>query len=720
MTIPSDYTERVYAGVLGKIIGVYLGRPFEGWSYENIMENLGEINYYVHEKLDVPLVVTDDDISGTFTFLRALPDYGNSRDLTPAQIGQTWLNYLIEERTILWWGGMGNSTEHTAYLRLKNGIEAPRSGSIELNGKVVAEQIGSQIFIDGWAMVAPGDPELAADLAKRASQVSHDGEAIYGAQVMAAMESQAFVESDLNKLIDTAIEFIPNDSVIYRMIGDIREWHAKEPNDWRKNRELIEGSYGYDKYGGNCHMVPNHGLIIHSLLHGDDDLQKSLMIVNTCGWDTDCNSGNVGCLLGIKNGLAGIDDAGPDFRGPVADRMYLPTADGGRAITDALTETMHVVNIGRAMAGESPEMPKKGARYHFEQAGSVQGFMSEQSIETKGAALVENVAGNSADGARSLAIHYSNLATGRMARVGTPTFTPSKEIAEYFSTRGYALHASPMLYPGQRVTARLSAAAGNGQAVSCCVYARYFGKNDELIVMRSDAVELAAGVDHTFEWVIPDVDAAPYADVGIEVSSSQRSSGTVYLDWLTWSGTPTMVLKKPEYAVETGNKRWATPDNIMWRNAWVNGMDDASHFWPETFRVIQNEGTGLLMHGARDWTDYSVSSSITLHLTKSGGVAARVQGMRRYYALLLCDDGKARLVKALDGNSVLAEVDYPWNFGETHEFDLIVKGNQLVGKIDGKEVVKAEDSNNPLDGGGIALVCEVGRMMTESVAVQSI
>src|SRR5947199_881827 len=193
MILPPDYTERVYAGVLGKLIGVYLGRPFEGWTYDKIMAELGEVNYYVHEQLDVPLIVTDDDISGTFTFLRALPDYGNSRDLTPEQIGQTWLNYIVEGRTILWWGGLGNSTEHTAYLRLKAGIPAPRSGSITLNGKVVAEQIGAQIFIDGWGMVSPADPARAADLARRAASVSHDDEAIYGAQVIAAMEGQAYV-----------------------------------------------------------------------------------------------------------------------------------------------------------------------------------------------------------------------------------------------------------------------------------------------------------------------------------------------------------------------------------------------------------------------------------------------------------------------------------------------------------------------------------------------
>ena len=114
--LEDQYLESVYAGVLGKIIGVYLGRPFEQWEYEQISNQLGDIHYYVHEKLSVPLIVTDDDISGTFTFIRALEYYGYSKDITPAQIGCTWLNYIIDRKAILWWGGMGNSTEHMLYV----------------------------------------------------------------------------------------------------------------------------------------------------------------------------------------------------------------------------------------------------------------------------------------------------------------------------------------------------------------------------------------------------------------------------------------------------------------------------------------------------------------------------------------------------------------------------------------------------------------------------
>ena len=697
MSLPHDYAERVYAGVLGKIIGV-----FEGWPYERIMDELGEITYYVHERLNLPLIVTDDDITGTFTFLRALPDYGNSRDLTPAQIGQTWLNYIIEGRTVLWWGGFGNSTEHTAYLRLKSGIEAPRSGSMALNSKVVAEQIGAQIFIDGWAMVAPGDPELAADLARRAASVSHDGEAIYGAQVIAAMEAQAFVEADINKLIDTGVSFIPQDSVIYRMIGDIREWHAEE-KDWRVARERLAARYGYDKYGGNVHIVPNHGLIILSLLYGDDDFQKTLMIVNTCGWDTDCNSGNVGCLMGIKNGLAGIE-AGPDWRGPMADRLYLPTADGGRAISDAVIETYHIVNIERALAGEAPVAPKGGAHFHFQLPGAVQGFMPEDSIESRGTVTVENVMGHSQRGERSLAIRYHRVAPGQVARVATATFIPPEAI----DMPGYSLLASPTLYPGQTVRAGVAADDENKTPVTCRLYICTYGADDELVRKYGPEVVLKPGADHEFEWRVGDTGGAPIAEVGLEISSGQRADGTVYLDYLTWDGVPDVVLTRPAVG------------GTMWRRAWVDGVDQYDSWWPEPYRLVQNHGTGLLIQGTREWTDYRVSADVTPHMVTSAGIAARGQGMRRYYALLLCNEGKARLVKALDGNTVLAETDFPWEFGGTYDLSLEVVGTRLRAWIDGQQLFEVDDTDRPLTGGGVALICEEGRTATHVVKVQPV
>ena len=42
VTIPLDYDERVYAGWLGKCIGVRFGAPLEGWTYDDIRRNVGE------------------------------------------------------------------------------------------------------------------------------------------------------------------------------------------------------------------------------------------------------------------------------------------------------------------------------------------------------------------------------------------------------------------------------------------------------------------------------------------------------------------------------------------------------------------------------------------------------------------------------------------------------------------------------------------------------
>jgi len=61
------------------------------------------------------------DISGVL-FYRALEDNGYPTDISATDIGDTWLNYIVEDKTVLWWGGLGRSTEHTPFSALKDGI----------------------------------------------------------------------------------------------------------------------------------------------------------------------------------------------------------------------------------------------------------------------------------------------------------------------------------------------------------------------------------------------------------------------------------------------------------------------------------------------------------------------------------------------------------------------------------------------------------------------
>lgn len=715
-TLQADYAERVYAGVLGKIIGVYLGRPIEGWSYDMIMDQFGPVNYYIHDQLGMPLVVTDDDISGTFTFVRAMEDYQFSKSLSAKEIGRTWLNYIIEERTILWWGGMGNSTEHTAYLRLKDGVDGPDSGSIALNGQVVAEQIGSQIFIDGWALISPGNPEQAAYLAREASLVSHDGEAVNGAVLLAAMEAQAFVESDMEKLLDVGMSFIPQDSLIYNLVGDIREWHASDA-DWQATRVLIEQKYGYDKYGGNCHMVPNHALVIHALLHGENDFQKSLMIVNTCGWDTDCNSGNVGCLLGIKNGLAGIDSSGPDWREPIADRIYLPTADGGNAITDAVTQSASLARTGARLAGEVEPSFKNGAKFHFSFPGSLQGFQEDPGRETTGVTTVRNIKGHSKTGNRSLALRFRGMATGKCSRVETATFIPDLDTHRYFENHGYALLAAPTLYSGQTVRARIEACPHNQATVKANLFIKHFGKNDELQIKRGESVAMEAGTEKDFTWKIPDTGGNPIAKVGLELCTAKTANGYVFLDYLTWEGTPDYEVRIPDTYRQLRHREYT---GEMWKHAWVNAIDHVGGSSPdETFRLIHNKGRGLFMTGTRDWKDYVVSADITPHLAKSVGLGFHVQGMKRYKAFLLGRDGMARLVCAYDGDErVLAETAFPLEMGETYDLEVETSQGAIVCSVNGDQLLEADGKHEVLCCGGIALIVEEGRTATERVRVR--
>jgi ADP-ribosylglycohydrolase len=383
--LPDDYEQRVYAGVLGKVIGVYLGRPFEGWTYDRIMRQLGEVTGYVNDRLDQPfnnhlLVVTDDDISGTLVFPRVLDDVRLDQPLEPQAVARTWLNELIPNRTVLWWGGLGNSTEHTAYLRLRAGVDAPRSGSAELNGRVVAERVGAQIFCEGFAMTCPADPARAADLVQRAASVSHDGEALQAARMVGAMVAAAFVAPDVETMLDEGLAQVQQGCLIAEVIGDVRRWADR--GDWQETRARIGERYGYSRYGGNCHVVPNHAVVIAAIAHSDGDFGRAMTVVNTCGWDTDSNAGDVGSVMGVLAGLSGLTSS-VDYRGPLADRLYLPTAEAGGVITDAAREALRLAAHGRARAGTEALVPGTTSPSQVPSRGSRSGPVMDSAAQPR-------------------------------------------------------------------------------------------------------------------------------------------------------------------------------------------------------------------------------------------------------------------------------------------------------------------------------------------------
>ncbi len=702
--LPSDYAERTYAGVLGKIIGVYLGRPVEHWSHERIAREFGEVRYYLDRHFGRPLVIPDDDITGTFTFFRAFTDNHCRPDLSPRQIGETWLNYILERQTILWWGGIGISTEHTAWHRLNTGVPAPDSGSARLNGRVVSEQIGAQIFIDAWGLLNPGDPARAADFARRAASVSHDGEAVYAAQVVAALVAAAFAEKDVPRLIDLAVAQIPPDCLIRRLIEDLRSWHAAAPADWRATLRQIHAQYGCDKYGGGCHIVPNHALIHLALLHSGGDFSLGQTIVNTAGWDTDCNAGNVGCILGVAGGLAAFD-RGLDWRGPVGDRLLLPTAEGGRTVTDAVQESIVIVNAAHSERNLPAFAPKGGARFHFSLPGSTQGFAVESDHGQSAILQCANAALAGVESTRALALSYQP--NGRkMARVSTETFIDPHR----FSFGNYALVACPTLYSGQTVRARVMADDTNESTVAVRLCLTTLPSDHAGNGTRSPATAIAPGQETLLTWRIPPTDGSPIARIGLELESADERPGKVWLDWLDWKHAPDELSLEPSTRGDD------------WKHTWVKAVDAFERDLESNVIVVrQGSGLGLVAQGTRDWQNYEFSATLRSHQAKNVGIGVRVQGLRRYYALLFSDDGKAKLVKRHEGiEHVLGEARSPLVPAQPHRLTLRASGPRLTALVDGHLFLEATDPSDPFTGGASAIAIEQGTATVAEPIVRAV
>jgi len=204
------------------------------------------------------------------------------------------------------------------------------------------------------------------------------------------------------------------------------------------------------------------------------------------------------------------------------------------------------------------------------------------------------------------------------------------------------------------------------------------------------------------------LDGAPIAQVGISISSDEPTEGVIHLDTLSWDGSPSVTFHRP------------TTVGRMWKRQWINAADYFEDKFDEAFRVIQNRGRGLVITGTREWTDYSVQSTITPHLVKTFGLAARVQGQERYYALLFTNQNTIKFIKRLDGEIILAEQTFAWEFGQSYHLQITVLDNQIFVDVEGVLLFKIEDTDRPLLGGGVALVCEEGRIGTSAVLVNPV
>ncbi len=697
-SVSQKYHEQVYAGVLGKIIGVYLGRPVEGWPYEKIQEQFGEVDYYIHDKLKLPLIVADDDISGTFGFFRAMEEHGFNPNITSKDIGHTWLNNIIEDKTILWWGGLGRSTEHTAYLHLKNGIEAPESGSRLLNGPTLSNQIGAQIFIDAFAMMCPDDPEKAVYYIREAAQVSHDDLAVDAACFLGALEALAFSEKDVNSLLNKGLHFLKNKTLL-KMIEHVREICLVHAHDWRRARADINKLYGYHLHDGPCHMVPNHAMVLASLLLGENDFHKSITIASSAAWDTDCNAGNIGCLNGIRLGLDAINEK-VNLRDEVADRMLVVTADSGSCVTDAVLETRKILYATDCIYGQK-DSHINSKRFAFDFPGSVQGFSACPYIENR--SLGSYILHESYDKS-GLAIQLHNCSDLLPFHISTPTFVDQKELIQNFATI-----SSPTLYSGQVVETVIKS---DNRGIKIRPYILQYDIHNNVQMTHGETFHLSEDFTQ-INWTMPNTDGMPIFRLGYQISADNNSSGKVIIDSIDWKGSPSEFAQKGVLM----SSIWDT--NPCWLQVWASS---AKHFAPDfmyTYCISHPESNGVVTQGTRDWENYTIESNLMFSLHDYAGLVVRSVGHQRYYGAVFSEGKRVSILCRKDGvDTVLAEASFPYAQDVLYHVAFAAEGDLLTLTIGNERILEIKDTTYACGAAGYRI--DKGTMLAENFIIRSV
>lgn len=701
----ADYIERLYAGWLGKLIGVRHGAPIEGWHYAKINTVYGEISDYL---VDYKEFAADDDTNGPMFLLRTLLDHGVQN--TAKDVGLALLNYAPYEHGFFWWGGYGVSTEHTAYLNLRAGMAAPVSGSIEQNGLIQAEQIGGQIFIDTWGLVAPYNPGLAAEYARKAASVTHGGNGVYGGMFISACISAAFEYKDVELVIEAGLSCIPSDCTYAVMARDVIAWYRAHPKNWRDCFALIQKNYGYDKYTGACHIIPNAAVIILSLVYGEGSFSKAINICNMCGWDTDCNVGNVGTIMGVMVGLEGIEEK---WRGPINDFYVSSSVMGSLNINDVPADVCVIARLAYEIARELPPVKWRhifagdGKQFHFELPGSTHGFRikSDENEFSHMEAKLMNSDEEAMEGIRSLkAVVKPVIANQRVYLYHQTYYRPSA-----FHDSRYDPSFSPTAYPGQHMQASVMITPSVTYPVMAALYA--YDDNHQKIHMGEEIL-LNPGKWQTLCYDIPAIQGGLISEIGVTLLPEKAKWDTlfVYMDQFSIRG-------QADYSIDFAMEQM---------EVWHSGHKEVSQFtylrgrWAIEDGVLSGNGVDYTeaYTGSHDWKDYIFTGTVLPVMGETHMLNIRVQGGIRSYAAGFKGDNKLCLCKNENGYRVLAQVDFPWE--HNHEYRLWIKaaGNIISCGMGEKTLLAYTDEENPYLYGAIGASVPRGHCYFKDFAVQ--
>ena len=276
-----EYRDKVLGCWTGKNIGGTLGGPLEG------RREIFDLDFYTMEHSGNPL--PNDDLDLQLAWLRAVEQNGLLH-VDERLLGEYWLAHVCGP-----WNEYG-----VGKMNMVNGLYPPLSGSC--NNAKWKDSNGAWIRSEIWACLFPGRPDEAAQYAWYDACVDHSGDGIYAEVFTAALESAAFIESDLRRLIEIALSKIPSDCRIARSVNiALKGFDAGQ--DWKITRDqLVKDSEDL----GWFQAPANVGFTVLGLLYGKGDFGRSICLAVGCGDDTDCTGATAGALLGIISGRKAI------------------------------------------------------------------------------------------------------------------------------------------------------------------------------------------------------------------------------------------------------------------------------------------------------------------------------------------------------------------------------------------------------------------------------